>query len=154
MGVFVITIKNTQRSIKINTNHVHAIIKKILQKLEYPDFDIGIWFTTNKTIQRYNKNYRKVNKPTDILSFNYHQNISPGKHIVVKIPEDKNLGDLIISAEYVNKVARELHKTFVNHLDTILIHGICHLIGHTHDHSADYKKMDILEKELMRMSKT
>ncbi len=148
-----ITIKNTQRTVKVNTKHVRALIKKILQEIGYPNFDIGIWFTTNKTIQRYNKNYRKINEPTDILSFNYHQNISPNKHIVVKIPEDKNLGDLIISAEYVKKVAQELHKIFTEHLDTILIHGICHLIGHTHEHIADYKKMDALEKKLIQMRK-
>ena len=149
-----ITIKNTQRTVKINTKYVRTVIKKILQKIGCPDFDIGIWFTTNKTIQRYNSRYRNINKPTDILSFNYHQNISPDKHIVVKTLEDKNLGDLIISAEYVNKVALELHKTFANHLNTILIHGTCHLIGHTHEHTADYKKMTSREKKLMRVSKT
>ena len=146
-----ITIKNTQKNIKINNTLIRKLIKKILQEIGYPDFDIGLWFTTNKTIQKYNKNYRGIDKPTDILSFPYHATITPEKILNARTPEDKNLGDLIISAEFVKKGALELHKNFTEHLDTILIHGICHLIGHTHEHDRDYQKMARLEKTLLRL---
>ena len=80
-----ITIKNTQRKTKINTRKIHTQVQKILKNIGYPDFDIGIWFTTNQTLQRYNAQYRNKNKPTDILSFPYHPNLASNKKIIAKL---------------------------------------------------------------------
>jgi len=143
-----ITIKNTQRTIKIPATHVKKIITQILEKLGYQNFDIGIWFTTNKTIKKYNKQYRKNDKPTDILSFAYHADATPEQKIKVATPEDANLGDLIISAEYIARTARSFDTPFNEHLDMILVHGICHLIGHDHESTRDYQKMARLENNL------
>lgn len=144
-----ITIKKTQRNVPIDVQFVQSVVACLLHKISYSDFDIGIWFTTNKTIQKYNKRYRSIDRPTDILSFPYHDKSVPGERIVAHVPEDKNLGDLIISAEYVAKVARELNKPFVEHLKTILVHGICHLIGYDHAIDADYQRMNRFERKLL-----
>ena len=98
-----ILIKNQQRKIPIKTKFVKSKIKKILQHLELQDFAIGIWFTTNKTIKKYNNKYRKKNKATDILSFPYHPDLKPEETIKIDHSEDKNLGDIIISVERVKK---------------------------------------------------
>jgi len=146
-----ITIKNTQRAHKINTKRIRTQIHKILEIVGYPDFDVGIWFTTNTTIRKYNQKYRHKNKTTDILSFPYHTNLTPDKKITVTTPEDKNLGDIIISPAYVATRAREYGLSFDHHLSTILIHGICHLIGHTHDTESDYTRMQAVEKECAKI---
>ena len=99
-GKRVIRIKNTQRKIKIDTKKIESDIQRMLDIAGYSDFDIGVWFTTNKTIRAYNKKYRQKDKPTDILSFPYHTSLKPGDAIQVKDPEDKNLGDIIISLEF------------------------------------------------------
>ena len=75
-----------------------------LTTLGYEEFDLGIWITTDATIQKYNREYRHKDKPTDILSFPYHDKLKAGKRIKVQEPEDENLGDLIISAAYVKKM--------------------------------------------------
>ena len=106
-----ILIKNTQRKIQISTKKLHKNAQKMLLFLDYQDFDLGIWFTTNKTIQKYNKLYRGKNKPTDILSFPYHDKLKAGKRISVLSEEDKNLGDIIISVEFVEKEAKTLSFT-------------------------------------------
>lgn len=144
-----ITIKNTQRTIKIPVNQVKNTVTQVLKKLEYQNFDIGIWFTTNKTIRRYNQKYRMINKPTDILSFPYHTNIIAGKTIIARTPDDKNLGDLIISAEYIARAARSFNIPLAAHLNVILVHGICHLIGYDHENTRDYHKMARVEKSLL-----
>ena len=64
-----ILLKNTQRTIPVNVTQLKKEAQQILDLLGYPDFDLGIWITTNKTIQEYNATYRNKNKPTDILSF-------------------------------------------------------------------------------------
>ena len=74
-----ILIKNSQRKIKINQKRLKSNAQKILDVLGYGDYDLGIWLTTNKTIQKYNKTYRDKNKPTNILSFPYYPNLKPGE---------------------------------------------------------------------------
>lgn len=146
-----ITIKNTQRSHTVDTEHIKKTAQIIITELGYQDFDLGIWLTTNKTIHSYNKMYRKKNKPTDILSFPYHPNLEPGEKPTVHDEEDKNLGDLIISVEFVHDLLK-LYKdiTLQERIDTLLIHGICHLLGYSHYDEDNDKIMNALEKKLAK----
>lgn len=64
-----IIVHNTQRKAKINVSQLKDDAQIILDALRYPDFDLNIWLTTNATIRKYNRKYRKKNKATDILSF-------------------------------------------------------------------------------------
>ena len=144
-----ITIRNQQRTITVNVARMRFQIQKMLTLLGYVHFDLGIWLTTNATIRRYNKDYRGKDKPTDILSFPYHPKLKPGEQIIVTCPEDKNLGDLIISLEYVKKQAPKWNQTFDEHLTMLLAHGIAHLLGHDHQTDEEYKTMNKLEKKLL-----
>ncbi len=148
-----ILIKNTQRKIKINTKKIKDDVEKMLHVLGYQDFDLGIWFTTNQTIQRYNKKYRKKDKPTDILSFPYHTDLKPGQEIKVKEDEDKNLGDLIISLEFAQKDVKKLKKSIVEHLQILLVHGIAHLLGYDHKTQKKYRQMQKFENMLLASKK-
>lgn len=143
-----ITIKNTQQTTPINEKKLQKNIQKILKHLKHSRCDLGVWITTNRSIQKYNKKYRAKNKPTDILSFAYHASLKPGQTITIKTPDDSNLGDLIISAEYVKHTAEQFQIPFDQHLSTIVIHGICHLLGYTHESDAAHKKMAALEATL------
>jgi probable rRNA maturation factor len=141
-----ITIRNTQRKIPVNVKELKIFAQKILTVLECPDYDLGIWITSNKTIREYNFKYRKKSRATDILSFPYHK-IKAGQKPSIKTPEDKNLGDIIISAEYVFS---EFQKNFQERLVVLLVHGICHLIGYDHETEQEYKKMHAKEIEIMK----
>ncbi len=146
-----ITIKNTQRTVTINTKQLAADAQKLLDALGYSDFDIGIWITTDQTMRSYNKRYRHKDRTTNILSFPYHANIKPGDRITPTCPEDKNLGDLLLSAAYIQREVRELKQPLADHLRMLLIHGICHLIGYDHDTSAQYAAMHAEEKRLAKL---
>lgn len=145
-----INIKNTQRKIALDVEALRQDAKKLLDVLNYSDFDLGIWVTNNKTIKEYNKTYRDKNKPTDILSFAYHPELKPGQRIKVENTEDKNLGDIIISAEYVKKEAEEYNTTFNKRLKVLLVHGICHLLGYDHITDKDYRQMRAKEAYLLK----
>lgn len=145
-----ITIKNTQRTIVYNTKNLRRDVGIILKYLKYDTFDIGIWLTTNKTIRFYNREYRKKDNATDILSFGYHPHIQAGERIIARSPEDKNLGDLIISMEYVKKAADELGVSLAERMQVLIVHGICHLLGYDHEQDADYEVMHAKEKELLK----
>jgi rRNA maturation RNase YbeY len=145
-----IVIKNTQRKFKINIKRLKQTAEIVLNELGYKDFDLGMWLTTNKTIHSYNKQYRNKDKPTDILSFPYHQ-LEPGKSIPLNLDDDeKNVGDLIISLEFVNGILPLYNVTLEERLDTLLIHGICHLLGYSHYDEDNDKIMSALEKKLAK----
>ena len=146
-----ITIKNTQHKISINTQRLRMQAAAMLAVLGYADFDLGIWLTTNKTIRRYNKTFRGKDKPTDILSFPYHTTLKTRQKITVRQPEDKNLGDLIISLEYTQQdAAATWHCSLDERLSALLAHGIAHLLGYDHQTDAEFKQMQLIEKKLLR----
>lgn len=145
-----ITIINRQRKYPFDTAQLEAGIQKILDAVGYSDFDIGVLITTNKTIRWYNKAYRMKDKPTDILSFSYHKDLQPGKRIKVTTEEDKNLGDLILSPEYIAKAAKEMNTSFENRFHTLLIHGICHLLGYDHETDEEWRSMEAKEAAIAK----
>ena len=128
-------------------------MQKLLDHLDYSDFDVGIWFTTNRTIARYNKVYRHKSGPTDILSFSYHSTIKAGQKIVPQNPDDKNLGDIIISLEYIHthKQWKDIENS--QRLKILLVHGLCHLIGYDHENDNDYAIMERKEQALLMLCK-
>lgn len=146
-----ITVKNSQKKIKINITKLKADAQKILNILNYSDFDLGIRLTTDATIHKYNREYRGKDKATDILSFSNYPDLKPGKRIRAKKQEEKNLGDLIIAPAYAKKDATNWNQTLEQHLQMLLVHGICHLLGYDHIKDEDYKIMH--RKELIILKK-
>lgn len=127
-----INITNNELKTSINQENLKKDAKKIMNLMDYDSYDLGILLTDNQTIQRFNREYRNKDEPTDILSFPYHP-LKPGEKIQVTDPEDKNIGDLIISLEYVKDFCQKENKIFHEYLRTLLCHGICHLLGYDHD---------------------
>ena len=78
------------------------------------------------------KNFRKKNKPTDILSFPFKKK--------VKISQQTFIGDIIISYNFINKPKSQKLKIFKIKLIKIFIHGFLHLLGFTHLKNKDYIK--------------
>jgi len=83
------------------------------------------------------------------LSFPYHTDLKAGEKIKIKEPEDKNLGDIIISLEFAKKDAMELDRFLGTHLEILIAHGIAHLLGYDHQTEKDYKIMCKKERELL-----
>lgn len=148
-----IHIKNSQRNISINVHQIKSDAQKLLELLKYKDFDLGIWITTNKTIRYYNKTYRHKDKPTDILSFPFHPELKAGQRIRVNSEDDKNLGDIIISAEYVFKQLQKTGESLDDRLQILLVHGICHLLGYDHITDEQFAHMQQKEKLLLKKLK-
>lgn len=145
-----ITIKNTQRAITVDKDWVKEQLQKILTILKYPDFDLGVLLTNNKTIQIYNRDYRNKDCPTDILSFPFYPELKAGARIRAYTPDEKNLGDLIISLETVKKDAEKHAVTFEQRLQKILVHGVCHLLGYDHIEDHDWRRMRAKEGYILK----
>ena len=105
-----------------------------------------IYFTlllsNNSKIQKLNKKFRKKNKPTDVLSFPFHQKI--------KNTKETYLGDIIISFNYINKPRTIDNYFFKRKVAKIFIHGFLHLLGFDHIKEKDYKKMINQEQKIFK----
>jgi rRNA maturation RNase YbeY len=145
-----IRVQNRVTSIPFNTKKFKEDAQHILDALKYADFDLGILLTTNKTIHHYNKMYRDKDKPTDVLSFPFYPELKAGEKIRTCCNDDKILGDIIISLEYVKKDAPHWNQTFEQRMQVMLVHGICHLLGYDHITDEDYAIMKRKETALLK----
>jgi len=110
-------------------------------------FEINILLTTDANVKKLNKNYRAINKATNVLSFpqmkmsNFKKadlNIFPNKQ---PIP----LGDIALANQTIKKEAETQSKEFENHVIHLVVHGVLHLLGYDHMNNKDATKMEKLE---------
>jgi len=146
-----VLIKRLKTKIPYNTAALKKDALAILRALGYEDFLISILVTDNATIQQYNRDYRDQDKPTDVLSFSFFEGLVPGEKIEPCCDDEKILGDLVISLEYVKEDAQSWDETFEQRMQTLLVHGMCHLLGYDHEKDEDY---EIMHAEEMRLLKT
>ena len=142
-----ITISKDEALVGVDTAWVQEDMQMLLDALGYEDFDLGIMLTTNDVIRDYNERYRGIDKPTDVLSFPYHLELVAGERIEPESDDDKALGDIIISLEYVQK--QKPDEPLRDVVRVLLVHGLCHLLGYTHDADADHEQMLRKEQELL-----
>ena len=127
-----VNINNEECTTSLSMEQFEKDAQKILTLMGYGDFDLGILLTDNQAIQCFNRDFRSKDEPTDILSFPFHTDLQAGETITITTEDDKNVGDLIISLEYIKELCEEENKTINEHLRTLLCHGICHLLGYDH----------------------
>ena len=127
-----VNINNEECTTNLSMEQFEKDAQKVLTLMGYEDFDLGILLTDNQAIQCFNRDFRSKDEPTDILSFPFHTELQPGETITIETEDDKNVGDLIISLEYIKVLCEEEDKTINEHLRTLLCHGICHLLGYDH----------------------
>jgi probable rRNA maturation factor len=96
--------------------------------------DVSILLTTSNHIQQLNRQYRKKNKATDVLSF--PANVSGVA------------GDLAISVDIAAGYAQQLGHSLTKELSILILHGMIHLAGH--DHEIDNGEMAALEAKLRK----
>lgn len=93
--------------------------------------------------QMLNQQYRKKDKPTNVLAFPFAS--FPDIEI-----SDPIIGDVVICAEIVNQEAKQQGKSHTEHWAHIVIHGVLHLLGYDHIISADAERMEALEIDLLQ----
>ena len=126
-------IKNLKNYFKIKQRKFNTKINPSKKKKEFT-----VFLTNNLRMKKLNNKFRKINKPTDVLSF------------PLKIKKKSNiyLGDIAISYEIVNK--RSKKSLFDHELDKMWIHGYLHLSGHDHIKYKDFKKMSRKENFIFK----
>ena len=132
------------------------VIEKVLNKcfkeenLENSKLYITITLTTPENIRIINKQYRNIDRATDVLSFPMFEKEELDKKIQNNDFEHQDvLGDLIISIEKVKEQAEEYGHSFERELSYMVVHGFYHLMGYDHIKEEDKKIMRPKEEKIL-----
>ena len=110
---------------------------------------ISITLTVPEEIQKINKEYRNIDKPTDVLSFPMFQKEELEELMQGDYPVEDVLGDIIISIPKVEEQAVEYGHSFERELAYMVVHGFYHLMGYDHMNDNDKKEMRKKEDEIL-----
>ena len=134
-----------------NEPEAEAVIQRaIAAAAEGVDADVGeaelaVMLTDDSGIRTLNRNWRSVDKPTNVLSF-------PALQPTGARREDdapRMLGDIAIAYETMRREADDERKPFDHHLSHLAVHGFLHLIGYDHETDDDAEAMEALEREIL-----
>lgn len=112
--------------------------------------EVSLTLTDDETIHELNKTYRKVDRPTDVLSFALDEGDEPE---LIDAPEEHLLGDIIISAETAERQGNEFGHGLEREIIYLAVHGLLHLLGYDHINEDDKKVMRAKEEEALRAIK-
>ena len=132
------------------------IIKKVVEEcfkvegLEDSKLYISITLTTPENIRKYNKEYRNIDKETDVLSFPMFEKDELDNMIRNKDFENIDiLGDMVISIPQVEVQAKEYGHSFERELAYMVVHSFYHLMGYDHIEEADKEVMRPKEENIL-----
>jgi len=99
--------------------------------------EVSLLLTDDATIRELNRNWRKIDKATNVLSFPAS---SPEK-----LAKAFLLGDIVIAYETLAREALDEAKPLADHFSHLVVHGFLHLIGYDHETPAEAEAMESLE---------
>ncbi|MBN1501216.1 MAG: rRNA maturation RNase YbeY [Spirochaetes bacterium] len=131
---------------EIDKKYATACCMSVLRELDLNKKEINIILCSNEFIHSVNKDYRKKDRPTDVISFAYREDEFPNN----SIDEIEQLGDIFLSLEKAYEQSIEYEVTLKEEFLRLVIHSILHLIGYDHEtNEADAEIMRSREDKLM-----
>ena len=136
----------------INEKRIRNFLKDFLNRLFDSQRGISVLITNNSEIKKLNKQFRKKDSPTDILSWTY--DVGEGEIAgpdLNELQEENIAGELAVSAERLSKQASENGWDFETELIRLLAHGCAHLAGWDHEKSGKREREMLgLEIQLLK----
>lgn len=124
----------------VEIKEVSKLLKKVFKKVKEKK-NMSIIFVSLEQIQELNKNYRQIDKVTDVLSF-------PNDD-----PDDKTLGDIFISMDKAKEQAISYGHSFEREVGFLAVHGYLHLLGYDHHTKEDEEKMVFMQESILKRAK-
>lgn len=122
------------------------LIKKVLihglEKLKINDVEFNIIIVDNEYIRNLNRNYRHIDRETDVITFALEDDKTFN-------PEERVLGDIYISIEKAISQSLEYNHSLERELCFLAVHGLLHLLGYDHIKKEEEEVMFKLQGEIL-----
>jgi len=128
---------------KIDTRDLKKVLKIAIKKLNKKNIEFNIIFVDNNYIHKLNKEYRNIDRETDVISFALDDDNSFPKF------ETDVLGDIYISIDKAKSQAEEYGHSFKRELCFLAVHGFLHINGYDHMTKEEEKIMFGLQEEIL-----
>lgn len=131
---------------------IKPVIAKCFEEEHLMDTNIyvSITLTTPNYIKQLNREYRGIDKETDVLSFPMYEKDELETKIRTKdFTHEDVLGDMVISIEQVQKQAVEYGHSFKRELSYMVVHSFYHLMGYDHMEESDKRMMREKEDKIL-----
>lgn len=103
--------------------------------------EVSILLTDDSAVRVLNREWRGIDKPTNVLSFPAPATMAKGAAGI--------LGDIVIAYETLTRECADEDRDFLHHLAHLTIHGYLHLVGYDHQNDAQADEMEALESRIM-----
>ncbi|MBE6129766.1 MAG: rRNA maturation RNase YbeY [Erysipelotrichaceae bacterium] len=121
---------------------IAASAEKVLQLPD--DYEISVTFVRSVTIHRINRDYRGIDRPTDVISFAARDGLD-----AMVAEEEKDLGDIFINIDYARRQAKEYGHSYRREIGFLFTHGLLHCLGYDHMTPEDEKEMNRLQDQIL-----
>ena len=122
-----------------------AIEKTLFYERFWKDTEVSVTFCNNPYIHKLNKEYRNIDKPTDVLSFPLFEK----EELSMMNGQAVQLGDIIISLERAEEQAKEIGNSFEREIAFLAIHSTLHLLGYDHEKENEEEDMCRRQKDIV-----
>lgn len=143
-----INVRNKCKSNIITTHRLKKItnnvLKLVLEEKGRSSAEVSVVFVDDGEMRNLNRNFRGVNKSTDVLAFP----MNDGRFAAIN-PD--LLGDIVISVPKAREQAEAHDHSIERELTVLLIHGLLHLMGYDHETDKEYQIMKDLENEFLML---
>ena len=158
-GKVKVIISNDQKVHKIPTG-IHLLVRQCciavltMEKLFSPA-EISVRFVDNEEIHKLNREYRNVDRPTDVLSFplnDFYRSVPECEmgELMDPVTRCVPLGDMIISVERAKEQAKEYGHGLARECAYLTVHSMLHLLGYDHvDEGEEKAAMREKEEEIL-----
>ncbi|WP_458787596.1 rRNA maturation RNase YbeY [Vallitalea sediminicola] len=140
-------------------NMINKVIDVSLDQEKCPyEVEISITITNNEEIRKINKEYRDMDKPTDVLSFPLIDFSEPSKFDDIDASSDEwfdldtgelMLGDIIISLERAKEQAKEYGHSLEREIGFLTAHSMLHLMGYDHIINEEEQVMNVKQQQIL-----
>ncbi len=126
--------------------NVRAAAEKVGELYGVENGEVSVTLTNNEYIHTLNKQYRGIDRPTDVLSFALNESEEP---VVEDGPDVNVLGDLVISVERAKEQAADYGHSVKREIAFLTVHGMLHLLGYDHMEEEDRIEMEAEQRFVM-----
>lgn len=109
---------------------------------------LSVTFVDNEFIHKLNREYRNVDRPTDVISFAFLDG-EDDRNLTLRKKGPVSLGDIYISIDKAKEQAKEYGHPLRRELSFLFVHGLLHLLGYDHMSKEDEEVMFKLQDEIL-----